>query len=109
MTSRKAILRAVGFGLCLPAIAGAGCGHFMTAIIPKRPSTRGTWTGRLVVVKARDIDGREYRVAALDPETGPRLTGGTYQREGRDEEPLAVLTLGGVVAIEFDDLRVPPG
>jgi hypothetical protein len=109
MISVKAVVRAVGLGSCLASLACVGCGSFMDAMQLKVPTAGGTWTGRLVAVTARDFDGREYRVAALNLETGPRITGGTYESEGAEGLPLAVLTPGGVGAIALDDTGVRPG
>src|SRR5688572_31440918 len=82
-------------GICV------GCGAMMAPFVESDPTATGTWTGRFMSVTVWDRDGREYQVAALDVESGPRtLRGDTGTIAVREGEDLALLSPVGVAIVD---------
>lgn len=92
-----------GYALCLK---GGACGTILPPVVAPAPSASGTWTGRLISIPVRDLEGNEYVAAAMRIETGPRNLRPSYgeSRVGNDDVPF--LSFDGHTIVDPVDLGV---
>ena len=100
------LLKALSLLLC---VAAAGCGWMLSPLMGETPHATGTWTGQLVSVLMRDLNGREHPAAAVDIESGPRaLRGSGVEWTVKPERDLVLLWRGRAI-IDPRELSVPVG